>query len=269
MTDVRRCYRCSDPLKEGNWCKSCKVWTWESHSRVHTAIKYWEDLSDKPLARMSLGMMDHVLCGGVVKSDIVLIAGGPGDGKSTLLLEVCERIWQHGTALYIHSEEDDLTIKARGKRLGMKPKARQLAFCNAMGGGADIGQVLIDVKPAGFIVDSLNGLVSGDIGEEIHALEIIKMFCVQMQCPAIVISQVNSEHEMNGLMAKRHAVDVLLRLSKDPEVTTENGEPVRLLESSDKNRNGRIGLKTWLEMGEKGLRKLDDDECTSLGLTDE
>ncbi len=269
MTDVRQCRRCGDKLKKDSpRCPSCGVWTWVQALERKSEILYWEDISEKPLERLSLGVLDHVLCGGVVKSDVILIGGGPGDGKSTLLLEICERIWQHGTALYVASEEDIPTIKARGKRLGKTPKGRQLAFCNAMG-GADIGQVLADVRPAGYVVDSLNGLVSGDIAEEIRALEIIKMFCVQLQCPAIVISQVNSDLEYNGLMAKRHAVDVLLRMSKDPEIKTANGEPVRKLESSDKNRNGRIGLETWLEMGATGLRELEPEECAELGLLDD
>ncbi len=196
-----------------------------------------------------------------------MVGGGPGAGKSTLLWEVSEAIWKHGTCLYVGSEEDGPTVKARGKRLGKKPPPGRWAYYNAMGGGTDLGAVIIQTKPAGMIVDSINGLVSGDLHEIVRALELIKMFCVQMQMPAIVISQVNSDLEFKGLMANQHAVDVLLRLIKD-ETSTENGEPVRILESRDKNRNGRVGLETFLEMSETGLRELTEEECSDLELTD-
>lgn len=249
-----RCYRCEATLKPNTHkCGSCGVWTWEEHVNVKKERVYWEDISEKPLVRMSLGILDECLCGGVVKSDVVLIGGEPGAGKSTLLLKTCEKIYEHGTCVYIASEEDIPTIKARGKRLGLEPPKGKLVFVNAMGGGADIAMELVDVMPAGFIIDSLNGLVGGDLNQEIRALHIIKKLCVQLQAPAIIISQVNADLDFSGLMAKQHEVDVLLRLTKDHDHKSENGEPIRILESTDKNRNGRVGIETILEMTEHGL----------------
>ena len=113
-------------------------------------------------------------------------------------------------------------------------------------GGADIGEDLIACKPAGFIVDSGNAVAGGDLNAEIRLLEVLKKFCVRLQAPALVISQVNAENDFSGLMAKRHAVDVLLRL-------TRGEDELRVLESNDKNRNGPTGIETALEMTEKGL----------------
>ena len=264
------CHACGDPLpKDKHQCPSCKTWTWQEQISLQREIVYWEDLGDKPLQRLSLGILDECLCGGVVISDVILIGGGPGAGKSTLLWEVCSQIWKHGVCLYVGAEEDQLTVKARGKRLGKNPPPKRMAFYNAMGGGTDLGAVIIESRPAGIIIDSLNGLVGGDLAAEIRALEILKQFCVQLQAPAVVISQVNADLDFSGLMAKQHAVDVLLRLTKDPDVRTENGEQVRILESRDKNRNGRVGIETYLEMSETGLYRLDTDECSALGLLED
>lgn len=246
------CPRCDAKLLPGTNRCSCGAWVWEQHIQISRDLKFWEHIDEKPLTRMSLGVMDECLCGGVVLSDVVLVAGEPGAGKSTLLLGACQYIWQHGVCLYIAAEEDVPTIKARGRRMGLKPPPGKMAFCNAMGGGVDIGQLLIDIHPAGFIVDSVTSLANKDPGLEVQLIGIIKKYCVQLQAPAIVISQVNAAIEFSGHMAKRHDADVLLRMTKSDE-NSENGEPIRLLESVDKNRNGRTGIETALEMTERGL----------------
>lgn len=253
---MMHCQRCDDPLPTGqNRCK-CGAWTWERHVDISRDLKYWEDIDEQPLKRMKLGLMDECLCGGVVLSDVVLIAGGPGAGKTTLLLQACESIWQHGTCLWIAAEEDTGTIKGRGHtRMKLRPPPKKMIFINGMGGGIDIGQALIDIKPAGFIVDSVTSLANKNPVLEVELLGIIKKFCVQLQAPAIVVSQVNADEEFSGHMAKRHDADVLLRLSRDDE-TSDNGEPIRILESVDKNRNGRTGIETRLEMTDQGLVKL-------------
>ena len=64
--------------------------------------------------------VDRVLGGGVVKGSLVLIGGDPGIGKSTLILQICERIGQKTTALYVSGEESVNQVKMRADRLGVR-----------------------------------------------------------------------------------------------------------------------------------------------------
>lgn len=260
------CRRCNAELDKGQIRCDCGAWTFDSSNAIASETVFFEDIEDQDLPRISLGVMDHCLGGGIVKSDVALIAGPPGSGKSTLLLQITECIMQHGTCLYIASEEDIRTIKSRAKRLGVKIPPKRLAFVRAMGGGADIGNALAENKPAGFIIDSLDGLVGRDGEAELKALDIVKKFSVMLNAPAIVISQVNKELDYSGLMAKQHHVDVLLMLTPDPELKTSNGEAVRILETQQKNRNGRAFVETFLEMSATGLRALKRKELLALGV---
>ena len=237
-------------------CPSCKCWVWvdEALTDGDGSVMY-EDIASAEIHRISVGIMNDCFCGGIVRSDVALIAGLPGAGKSTLLLQTAESFCDVGTCMYIAAEEDLKAIKARGIRLGIETRKR-LRFIPAIGGVADIGELLMKHKPNAIILDSLDGLVSHDLDAEVKALEIIKKYCVTLQAPAIVISQVNKDSDYSGLMAKQHAVDVLLTLMPDEDLRTENKEPVRLLETI-KNRNGRAFVRTWLQMTSTGLQVCD------------
>lgn len=242
-------------------CPSCKSWIWvDDPLNDGDGSVMYEDIASAEIHRISVGIMDDCFCGGIVRSDVALIAGLPGAGKSTLLLQIAESFCKIGECMYIAAEEDLMAIKARGIRLGIATNGR-LRFIPAIGGVADIGELLMKHKPRSIILDSLDGLVSHELEAEVKALEIIKKYCVSLQAPAIVISQVNKESDYSGLMAKQHAVDVLLTLMPDEDLRTANEEPVRLLETQ-KNRNGPAFVRTWLEMTSKGLQVCDVTQLT-------
>jgi DNA repair protein RadA/Sms len=78
-------------------------------------------ISDYPLARLSSGYieLDRVLGGGIVPGSLVLIGGDPGIGKSTLLLQVANRLAQQYRVLYVCAEESGQQVKLRSQRLEM------------------------------------------------------------------------------------------------------------------------------------------------------
>ena len=78
-------------------------------------------ISDYPLARLSSGYieLDRVLGGGIVPGSLVLIGGDPGIGKSTLLLQVANRLAQEYRVLYVCAEESGQQVKLRSQRLGI------------------------------------------------------------------------------------------------------------------------------------------------------
>ena len=115
-------------------CPSCDAWdtfveekTMQSSSKVIrpnvvtlekpqsiTKVSFKED------NRIASGIseLDRVLGGGVVHGSVILIAGEPGIGKSTLMLQVAHRIAKVGKVLYVTGEESAAQIKMRAQRLG-------------------------------------------------------------------------------------------------------------------------------------------------------
>ena len=71
--------------------------------------------------RASTGIreLDRVLGGGLVKGSLVLVGGEPGIGKSTLILQVCDKMQGEGKVLYISGEESAEQVKIRSERLGI------------------------------------------------------------------------------------------------------------------------------------------------------
>lgn len=256
-------------------CAKCGTWNW-SNPPADVAITApakvvgFDEIETEVLPRISLGIVDRCLDvigyekhgkSGVVLSDVVLLGGGPGAGKSTLSIAMAESICEVGTCLYVAAEEDLMAIKVRGLRLKAKPKTRKrLKFLPAMGGGVDLLAVIYDIKPAGVIIDSIDGLVGRDPEAEMALLDILKKACCLLKMPAIVISQVTKELDFSGFQAKKHHVDVLLTMTADSEMKSENGEAVRILETTDKNRNGRAYVETFLEMTETGLSYWNSEE---------
>jgi predicted ATP-dependent serine protease len=268
----RACSDCGAELA-GVHCSKCGAWNWsnppaELAARAPAKVIRFEDIETEVLPRISLGIVDRCLDvqgweksgkSGVVVSDVVLLGGGPGAGKSTLCLGIAECICAVGTCLYVAAEEDLMAIKVRGRRLKIKTRNR-LQFLPAMGGGVDLLATIYELRPAGVIIDSIDGLTGRDPEAEMALLDILKKACVLLQMPAIVISQVTKELDFSGFQAKKHHVDVLLTLTADPELKTGNNEAVRILETTDKNRNGRAYVETFLSMTETGLSYWNSEE---------
>src|SRR5260370_27960950 len=127
--------------QSGKWlgkCPECGEWNSLVEERVRqtrkaggrngfrlrdvTAVAY-RDIESQDDARVSSGVteFDRVLGGGIVPGTLVLIGGDPGIGKSTLLLQVADRLSNNSaTVLYVSGEESEKQIKLRGERLGIQ-----------------------------------------------------------------------------------------------------------------------------------------------------
>src|SRR5436305_12980983 len=130
--------------------------------REAKAIAYTE-IESQDDKRISSGVteFDRVLGGGIVPGTLVLLGGDPGIGKSTLLLQVAERLSANGaTVLYISGEESERQIKLRGERLGVKAaKLLLLPETNL----ENIQREIERVKPDTVIVDSIQTTFSSEI----------------------------------------------------------------------------------------------------------
>ncbi len=220
-----------------------------------------EDIRSAEEDRIITGIWDSAFGGGIVRESITLLGGLPGAGKSTMLLQMAEIFCLAaatraadavgGDTIYVAGEEALPPIRARADRLGIRTN-RRLRFIPAMGGVTDMGALIMHHQPSAMIIDSIDSLVGQDDAAEIKMLEILKKYSTTLKAPVLVISQVNKDGDYSGLMAKQHAVDVLMTLSPNESIKSDNGEAIRELEVI-KNRYGRAFTLMYLEMTTAGL----------------
>jgi len=101
--------------------------------------------------------LDRVLGGGIVKGSLILVGGEPGIGKSTLILQLCDKISGDGKVLYVSGEESAEQIKLRADRLNIKNE--DIMFL----GETDIDNIqssIIELNPKLVIIDSIQTMYS-------------------------------------------------------------------------------------------------------------
>ena len=119
-------------------------------------------IEGKENKRVSTGFeeLDRVLGGGLVNGSLVLLGGEPGIGKSTLILQICDKIKVDGKVLYVSGEESAQQVKIRADRLNVKND--NLLFLSE----TDIGNVeeeIVNMKPSLVIIDSIQTMYSDEI----------------------------------------------------------------------------------------------------------
>src|SRR3989344_6787043 len=179
--------------------------------------------------------LNTVLGGGIVPGSAILLAGDPGVGKSTLLLQLCLSLAEQGKkVLYISGEESEQQIKMRATRLMAngkwqreKESAKTQKKTNAdenlfifSSSDPDIGILqLAEQKPDLFIVDSIQTMQSqnvaglaGSVGQVRYAaLQYIRV-AKSLQTPMVLVGHVTKEGTVAGPMVLSHMVDTVLFL---------------------------------------------------------
>ncbi|MFN8071785.1 MAG: DNA repair protein RadA [Mycobacterium sp.] len=164
--------------------------------------------------------LDRVLGGGVVPGSVTLLAGDPGVGKSTLLLEVAHRWAQNGRrALYISGEESAGQIRMRAERTGCASDEVYLAA------ESDVQTVLghIDaVDPSLVIVDSVQTMVAGDTDGVIGGVTQVRAVTAALTAAAkstgvamVLVGHVTKDGAIAGPRSLEHLVDVVLHFEGD------------------------------------------------------
>ncbi len=193
--------------------------------------------------------VDRVLGGGIVPGSVVLIAGEPGIGKSTLVAQVAGSIGSE-KIIYASGEESAGQLSGRFKRLDIAGK--NVSYL----GATDIGTIIATVekaKPALLIVDSVQTLSSMQIESAAGSPNLVRAATAMLvelakrtDLPIILVGQVTKDGSVAGPKTLEHLVDVVLNLEGDPVHAT------RLLRAS-KNRFGSADEVGVFEMKENGL----------------
>ena len=194
---------------------------------------------------------DRVLGGGIVPGTLVLIGGDPGIGKSTLLLQVADKLSDAGTlVLYVSGEESERQIKLRGERLAVSAKN---VFLLPETNLENIFHEIERLNPGAVIVDSIQTVFSGAIdsapGSVSQVREVAHQFLRLSKnrgVPVFLIGHITKEGSIAGPKALEHIVDTVLYFEGERH---HNHRIVRAV----KNRYGAANEVGVFEMTGRGL----------------
>ncbi len=255
-------------------CPECGEWNSLREFKVQTSklkneapsYKSQTNITPKTLSQITLeksdrilsgfSEMDSVMGGGIVLGSVTLLAGDPGIGKSTLLLQTALNISTKGKrVLYISGEESQQQIKLRAERLAKTTKNDNLFLVSLVDTDA-ICTLIANEQPDFAIIDSVQTMesenltgLSGSVGQVRYAAaEFIKL-AKNLNIPVILVGHVTKEGMVAGPMILSHMVDTVLFLEGEKNTGT------RLLRSL-KNRFGPVDEVGVFEMAEGGMKEL-------------
>lgn len=269
VTTLYTCSNCS--YQSSKWlgkCPQCEAWNSfteeeiKRESRLQKKIKAHartpQDFETvvKKLAReirfpVGIEEFDRVLGGGIVPGSILLLAGEPGIGKSTLTLQIADKLSAGGKkVLYISGEESEEQISIRGKRLSLTLKnLHLLSETNLETILATVSETECDF----LIVDSIQVVSSqnipggaGSVSQVRLCAEAIMEFAKPKRLPVLLIGHVTKDGTLAGPRVLEHLVDAIFMFEGD------RYQDFRLLRGI-KNRFGATNEVGVFEMAEKGL----------------
>jgi len=258
-------------------CPQCQQWNTfeENFSTITDTLKKSaklevleaSKLNKKSLKRLktSISEFDRVLGGGMVESQVMLLSGEPGIGKSTILLQVLQNIASQGNScLYISAEESAEQVALRASRLFPKEKLNGINIVSA----SEIATIINEIRKRKVkfaILDSIQtvfaedvrGLPGGVAQIKATASKIIS-FAKEEKLILVIVGQVTKEGVVAGPKLLEHLVDSVLELEGDEK------RGLRVLRCL-KNRYGNVNEVGLFIMDEKGLTEVPDP--TKLFLT--
>ena len=216
------------------------------------------DINASKMERITTGIseLDRALGGGMVTGQVILIAGEPGIGKSTILLQLADNLKD---TVYVSGEESANQVAIRAKRLGINNK--NIQFLES----TDVDEIInelstIKSKLSAVIVDSIQTMVTNDltglagsVGQVRECAFRLLKYAKQSNTPLIMVGHVTKEGTVAGPAVLAHIVDTVLWFEGDKMSN------LRLLRSV-KNRFGATDEVGIFSMEDKGLISLDNPE---------
>jgi len=275
MSKIKTAYFCQNcGYESAKWlgkCPSCNQWNtfveeliqkdnkktsandWQSYhaekSGKKTQLLNTVITKDTPRIITADTELNRVLGGGIVPGSIVLVAGEPGIGKSTLFLQMGLQM-QEGITLYISGEESEQQIKMRADRLNMQNENFYLLTETST---QTIFQEIKKLKPNLIIVDSIQTLQSsfiesspGSVSQIRECAAEFQQFAKETNTPVFLIGHITKEGSIAGPKVLEHMVDTVLQFEGDRHYA------YRILRTL-KNRFGSTAELGIYQMNETGM----------------
>lgn len=220
--------------------------------------------AEDSIKRLSTGIadLDIVLGGGILPGGVVLLAGQPGIGKSTLLLQVTAHIAASTPVLYASGEESASQVKLRAERLGAN-SSEQLNFI-ASTSADDIAATIRSGAYKLVIIDSIQTLsldeitsAPGSVSQITNSSNVVIRAAKESGAAVILVGHVTKEGSIAGPKVLEHLVDVVLQFEGD---RYGGFKVVRAV----KNRYGSTSEAAIFEMDEKGLQVVQNPSAALL-----
>ena len=212
-------------------------------------------LSEAASVPTGIGELDRVLGGGLVAGAVVLLAGEPGVGKSTLLLDVAARWARRRRTLYVSAEESAAQVRLRATRTSALADNLYLAA------ETDLGAVLTQIErtePDLLVLDSVQAVtvngtdgVAGGVAQVREVTNALVRVAKQRGLPVLLVGHVTKDGTVAGPRLLEHLVDVVLSFEGDRH------SALRLVRAS-KNRFGPADEVGCFEMTEGGIAEVAD-----------
>jgi DNA repair protein RadA/Sms len=277
MSKTKTAFFCSNCGQESaKWlgkCPSCEQWNtfveevivrgtdkkqteWKEFSGLSNGLKTisLQDVSSGEEKRILTAdaELNRVLGGGIVTGSIVLIAGEPGIGKSTLLLQDALQL-QNVVTLYVSGEESEQQIKMRADRLKIE---NENFFLLTETNTQTIFQEIKKLKPKLVIVDSIQTLQSpyvesapGSVSQIRESTAEFQRFAKETNTPVFLIGHITKDGSIAGPKILEHMVDTVLQFEGDRNYA------YRILRTL-KNRFGSSSELGIYEMTGEGMRQV-------------
>ena len=270
------CQNCGH--EESKWlgqCPMCKEWNTFVEEKVSVtrgstaAVQQVRDAKDAKVVtlssittdddeRMQTGILelDRVLGGGIVPGSLVLVGGDPGIGKSTLLLQVCQKLsGQNRKILYISGEESLKQIKLRANRMGTFSESLFLLCETNLG---IIRHVIEEQHPDMVVIDSIQTMYNeevasapGSVSQVRESTNVFMQLAKGLNISIFIVGHVTKEGTVAGPRVLEHMVDTVLYFEGDRHAS------YRILRGV-KNRFGSTNEIGVFEMQKGGLVEVEN-----------
>ena len=265
------CQNCGH--EENKWlgqCPACKEWNTFVEEKVtpvkagnmkeqrEAQVVTLSSVSTEEDERVRTGIdeLDRVLGGGIVPGSLVLVGGDPGIGKSTLLLQVCQRLSSmNKKVLYISGEESLKQIKLRANRMGSFSDSLYL-LCET---NLDVIRGVIErQRPDMVVIDSIQtmsneevGSAPGSVSQVRESTNILMQLAKGLNISTFIVGHVTKEGTVAGPRVLEHMVDTVLYFEGDRHAS------YRILRGV-KNRFGSTNEIGVFEMQKEGLKEVEN-----------
>ncbi|MEI3541634.1 MAG: DNA repair protein RadA [Acutalibacteraceae bacterium] len=267
------CSECGyESLKWNGQCPACGEWNTFSEeikdTSKQTTMSYQKSgVYEKPILlnqiknddesryKTGLNELDRVLGGGIVKGSLILLGGDPGIGKSTMLLQVCQKLGEDLNVLYVSGEESKRQLKLRAARLNVNSENLYIMT------ETDIESILEEIRqnsPDLVVIDSIQTMnhreltsSTGSVTQVKECTNLLMRLAKELEIPIIIVGHVNKDGGIAGPKVLEHIVDAVLYFEGDKQMS------YRILRGI-KNRYGSTNEIGVFSMNRTGLVEVEN-----------